>query len=45
MSILRSEIDQNTRLMGCTKVSQLRPEMVNARALEMYTFGDYEAKL
>jgi L-lactate dehydrogenase (cytochrome) len=33
-SILRDEIAQNIRLLGATKLSELSPNMVNARALE-----------
>ncbi len=42
-SILRAEIEQNLRLLGCTDVSQLRPEMVNTRPLDMYTYDGYRS--
>ncbi|GAA6000038.1 hypothetical protein JCM10207_006024 [Rhodosporidiobolus poonsookiae] len=43
-TILRDELAQNTRLLGATKLGEIVPGMVNARALEQDVYdGPYES--
>ncbi|KAK3709853.1 hypothetical protein LTR37_010683 [Vermiconidia calcicola] len=39
MQLLKDEMEMNMRLIGCTSVDQLTPDMVDTRALSMHTTG------
>ncbi len=39
MQLLRDEMEMNMRLIGCTSVDQLSPDLVDTRGLSMHTTG------